>query len=102
MSNRGSIWIALLIILMLGSGCSVPTGDDLSGGGTIPPDGFYDRVDRKCRATDDKLSDDPPTIRQLNGQSLLIYQTLTGETLQCVVRHADESVIDMRLLGAED
>lgn len=82
--------------------CAPGSSDDLDGGGLNPPPGFVERVDANCRAASDvSLSAEAPIIRQLNGQSLLTYTLSDGRTAQCAVRHADESVIDMRVMGAD-
>lgn len=97
-----------LTILLLWS-CSNGSDDEggLSSGGTQPPPGFLDRTDANCRAAATEndevgpLTDTAPTIRQLNGQSLFGYTSADGRSVQCVVRHMDENVIDLRMIGSE-
>lgn len=98
----------ILTILLLWS-CSNGSDDEgkLSGGGLEPPPGFLTRTDANCRAAAldndliGALTDAAPIIRQLNGQSLFGYTRPDGARVQCVVRHMDESVIDLRIIGSE-
>lgn len=87
--------------------CSGGSSDGLDSGGLEPPPGFLERTNANCRAAaieDDEvgaLNETAPTIRQLNGQSLFGYTRPDGARVQCVVRHADESVVDIRIIGTE-
>lgn len=98
---------SLAAFLCLLSACTDVSSDALDAGGMTPPPGFLDRTDASCRAVAIEsdligpLTDTPPTIRQLNGQSLFVYIDVSGNRVQCVVRHTDESVIDIRIIGAE-
>ncbi|GLQ21880.1 hypothetical protein ACFFUB_08845 [Algimonas porphyrae] len=94
--------VAGFLGLFLISACMDASGGDVEGGGLTPPPGFFERVDENCRAEATiTLSEDAPSVRQLNGQSLLTYQLTDRGTMQCAVRHSDESVIDIRVMGAE-
>lgn len=96
-----------MFLLLALTGCSNSTSNELGSGGLTPPPGFLDRTDANCRAAAVKNdligapTDTTPTIRQLNGQSLFGYTLLDGRRVQCVVRHADENVIDLRIIGVE-
>lgn len=97
----------LFIALSLLANCNQTSSDSLDSGGIVPPPGFLDRTDANCRAAAIEndligaLTDTAPTIRQLNGQSLFGYTRPDGARVQCVVRHMDESVIDLRMIGSE-
>lgn len=86
---------------------SSDTDGGLNSGGIEPPPGFLIRTDANCRAAAlesaniGALTDAAPTIRQLNGQSLFGYTNADGRRVQCVVRHTDEGVSDIRVIGAE-
>lgn len=87
--------------------CSEAPSEGLGSGGLEPPPGFLERTDANCRAAAIEndligpLTDTAPTIRQLNGQSLFGYTSAGGRRVQCVVRHTDEGVSDIRIIGAE-
>jgi hypothetical protein len=87
--------------------CTDAPSDNLDSGGLTPPPGFFDRTNANCRAAAIEndligaLTDTPPTIRQLNGQSLFGYTLPDGRHVQCVVRHADEHVVDVRVIGSD-
>lgn len=87
--------------------CTDAPSDDLDSGGTQPPPGFLERTDANCRAAAIEndligaLTDTAPTIRQLNGQSLFGYTASDGRRVQCVVRHTDEGVSDIRVIGVK-
>ncbi|MEL6686384.1 MAG: hypothetical protein AAFP97_02040 [Pseudomonadota bacterium] len=87
-------------------GCSPAASDDVEGGGLEPPPGFLTQADVDCRAAAVAasilgLGEAVPDTRQLNGQTLLQYELSEGGTAQCVVRHADGSVADIRVLRAD-
>lgn len=98
-----------LIILISASvsACYDNGSASFDSGGLEPPPGFLERTDANCRvaamkATDiGLLRDTSPSLRQLNGQSLFGYVAVDGRRVQCVVRHADESVSDIRMLGGD-
>ncbi|GHB00022.1 hypothetical protein GCM10009069_23550 [Algimonas arctica] len=104
---------AFITVVFLGFGslfllsCSESPSDKLDSGVITPPPGFFDRTNANCRAAaieNDRigaLTDTPPTIRQLNGQSLFGYALPDGRHVQCVVRHADEHVVDVRIIGSD-
>lgn len=95
-------FVAIVIV-----GCTDPNSGNLNSGGLEPPPGFLERTDANCRsaAADDTeigdLEPGAPSIRQLNGQSLFGYTTTDGARAQCVVRHTDESVIDVRVIVSD-
>lgn len=97
----------LLMLFSLLAGCAEPEVSGLDSGGLTPPPGFFDRTNANCRAAAIEndligaLTDTPPTIRQLNGQSLFGYTLPDGRHVQCVVRHADEHVVDVRVIGSD-
>lgn len=99
--------VSLAAFLCVLSACSEAPSDGLDSGGVEPPPGFLIRTDSNCRAAAldndliGALTDTAPTIRQLNGQSLFGYATVDDRGVQCVVRHADEGVSDIRVIGAE-
>lgn len=93
--------------ILFASACSDASPGDLGSGGLEPPPGFLERTDTNCRtAAEDNdaigtLTAEGPAIRQLNGQSLFGYTTTDGARVQCVVRHTDESVIDVRVIVSD-
>lgn len=105
MTTPRTILIFSLCVCLLA--CSDAPSDSLDSGGLAPPPGFLDRTDANCRAAAIKnnligpLTDTAPSIRQLNGQSLFAYSTANNRHVQCVVRHMDETVIDIRIIGAK-
>lgn len=112
MVNRASTLVALvavtsIFLLSCTNGSEADGG--LNSGGSEPPPGFQDRVDANCRVaaadmtvlSDTALLVAAPTVRRLNGQSLLRYILADGRTVQCAVSHTNESVIDIRLIAPE-
>ncbi|MGJ8560888.1 MAG: hypothetical protein ACSHX3_11685 [Litorimonas sp.] len=95
------------LVCLMAMACTEATSNALDSGGIEPPPGFLTRTDANCRAAAANnsaigvLTDTSPTIRQLNGQSLFGYSALDGSRVQCVVRHADESVVDIRIFGSD-
>lgn len=104
-----AVLVAAASILLLSCSDNSDAEGDLNTGGSEPPPGFQERVDANCRAaaaeiaalSDIPMLDAVPTVRRLNGQSLLRYTLADGGTAQCAVSHTDESVIDMRVIGSE-
>ncbi len=84
---------------LLASACSQQAEDGVQGGGLTPPPGFLEKADADCRAASDVAIAAAPTTRQLNGQTLLTYALEGERTLLCSVRHADGSVLDVRVIG---
>ena len=108
LASRAIVWLALATgAATVLTACIDTAATDLNSGGIEPPPGFLTRTDANCRAAAieaadiGELADPAPTIRQLNGQSLFGYATPDGRRVQCVVRHADESVSDIRVLSTE-
>ncbi|WP_298918963.1 hypothetical protein [uncultured Algimonas sp.] len=92
----------ILAIALFIAACTDAPSDEIDDGGLTPPPGFLEKADADCRAeSDTALGDADPQTRQLNGQTLLTYVLETGGMAQCSVRHADGSVIDMRVIGTE-
>lgn len=101
MAKNNSFIIAIIgFVFVLGS-CQKSSSDDLGSGGLTPPPGFLERVDANCRAKEGlDFTTKAPAVRQLNGQTLLTYTLNDGKEAQCAVRHSDETVIDIRVIGA--
>ncbi|MGB6231602.1 MAG: hypothetical protein WBF53_15915 [Litorimonas sp.] len=98
-SRKAVLWAAFSLAL---TACADGPGDDVEDGGLTPPPGFLEQADADCRAASEvALPEAAPRTRQLNGQTLLTYTLEDGRIAQCAVRHADGSVIDMRVIGAE-
>jgi hypothetical protein len=99
--------LGMSALCLIVTACSDGPSDGIDSGGLEPPPGFLMRTDANCRAAaiEDEavgtLNDAAPKIRQLNGQSLFGYTRPDGARVQCVVRHADESVVDIQVIGAE-